>query len=628
MIEQSVMEDARKGVKLGTSAQSEAISGANQEWYMFTQQIRSILDDSQEAWQLYLENRPEGANFDNPDDAEGSSNIRTSAIAQAVDAVHAQQHLTNFPDQENFFEGRPLNDEAKTNRKMIESYMSQGLRKVDFLIKAFQDRKNLLLDGTSAVAVPFKRKTKRKAKYSWPKIFGIEIPIGKPRKTYVEEVASETTDFIPLRLEDWRIDPTADCWEDTPFLLKYYKKIEELQAIKEYQNTKDLTTYSTTLDESEFIKQQKLEYNGVEDFACMAMDKDGIGKHHALVMERWGDFYINGKHYPNHVLIWANESVFLYFGPNPYDHQEKPFIISQYNPVPNTLYGKASVKDAIPEAHALDDLNNTVLDILHNCALPWATYLDSDPTLEAYVDNEDVPLAPGKMIPVKSHDSIRERTFTLPNLPWIAEWAKTLREDIRESTGGVAYATGGITQEQGSRTLGEVQILANGTSTRFMALVGFYELTKLHRFIHINFENARQFATVPVFLTDFDKVVTPEILKLSEMEFEVTGSRSVMEANKTQQSRLEFMQNVVPALVQGGYAITNGDVLQINIAELAKDAAIDAKIPNVDERFKIVSSNQEISQQADNPMAAQLAAQNQQLTFGSGLDGQEQIQVA
>lgn len=627
MIEKSVMEDAQKGVKLNTSAQNEAIGGANEEWFMFTQQIKTILEDSQEAWQLYLENRPEGSNFKKPDSAAGSSNIRTSAISQAIDAVHAQQHLTNFPDQENFFEGCPLNEEGKANRKVIEAYMAQGMRKVDFLIKAFQDRKNLLLDGTSAVAVPFKRKTQRKAKYSWPKIFGIEIPIGKPRKSYTEQVVAETTDFIPLRLEDWRVNPTAECWEETPFLLKYYKKIEELQQIKEYQNTKSLTTYAVALDESEFIKQQKLEYNGIEDFACMHADKDTIGQHHALVMERWGDFFLNGKYYPNHVLVWANESVFLYFGPNPYDHQEKPFIISQYIPVPNSLYGKASVKDAIPEAHALDDLNNTVLDILHNCANPWATYLQNDSALEAYIDNEDLVLAPGTLIPVQSHDAIKERSFPLPNLPWIAEWAKTLREDIRESTGGVAYATGGVTQEQGQRTLGEVQILANGTSTRFMALVGFYEQTKLTRFVGISYENSRQFCTEPVFLTEFEKVVTPEMLKLSEMEWKVTGSRSVMEANQTQQTRLEFMQNVVPAMIQNGYATTNGQVLEINLAELAKDVAIDAKIPNVDERFKVVSMNQEVGQQAENPMTEQLAMQNQ-LTMGSGLDGQEQIQVA
>lgn len=625
MIENAVLET--KGQKLKPELQSEAMSGANHEWFLYTQMIMPILINSQEAWQLYMENRPDLQNFTSPDDSVGASSIRTSVIAQAVDAVHAQQHLTNFPDQENFFEGKPLNDIAKTNVKLAEAYIAQEMRKVNFLMKVFQDRKNLLLDGTSAVACPFQRKSKKKAKYAWPKIFGIELPIGKPRKTYVPSVQAEGTDYLPLRLEDWRVDPSVDEWDRTPFLYKYYMDVDAVKQIDGYQNTDDVTPYYQSWDQSESLKLQKLEYNDIQAFMAVGEDKDGIGEHKALIMERWGDFHLGGKVYENHVLVWANESVFLYFGPNPYDHGEKPFIISQYNPVPNSLYGKSSIKDAIPEAHALDDLNNTVLDILHNCALPYATYINSDSTLEAYIDNEDVPLSPGKMIPVQTHDSLRERSFPLPNIPWIGDWAKTLREDIRESTGGVPYATGGMTQDQDTRTLGEVQILANGTSTRFMTLIGFYELAKLTPYVQMFFENARQFMSEAVYISDFEKVLAPETLKLMEMEFEVTGSRSVIDKQKTQQGKLAFSQNILPLLMQNGYAVTNGEVLEVNVAEMAKDMAVDAGFQNVDDTFKIVSSQQEISQTPDNPMAAQQASQNmQQPVFGSGVNGPQPVQ--
>jgi hypothetical protein len=612
MIEESVLEGQKKKSKLTPSQQSEAISKANNEWFTCTQMIQPILEESREAWQLYLENRPEGSDFESSEEAVGRANIRTSVIAQAIDSVHAQQHLTNFPDQENFFEGKPRNEMAKTNRKICEAYMAQEMRKLNFLIKVFQDRKNLLLDGTSVVATPFKRVTKMKAVYTWPKFFGVELPFGKPKKTYKETVVSEGTDFQPLRLEDWRVNPTIDDWKESPFLYKYYAEVEALQDIKAYQNTKDLTSYQMANDQSEFLKLQKLQFNGVESLSNLAVGvgpQDGLSDTCALVMERWGDFFIDGKKYENHLMVWANESVLLYFGENPYDHGEKPFELSPYNPIPNSPYGKGCVKDAIPEAHALDSLNNKVLDILANCADPWATYLDSDAVLEAYMDGQDVVLSPGKMIPVKSHDSIKERSFVLPNLTWIGDWAKTIREDIRESTGGVPYATGGMTQGQDERTLGEVQILANGTSTRFMSVVGFYELTKLLGYAGKFFENARQFASEPVYVSDFDQVITPETLKLMEMDFEVTGSRSVMEQSKNQQARMNWMQNILPPMIANGYATTNGSVLEVDVAELAKDAAIDAKLQNADDRLKVVSKAQEISQQADNPIAAEQASQ-------------------
>lgn len=620
MIDESVFEGKKKKSKLTPSQASDAISRANQEWFTFTQQINPLMEDSREAWQLYLENRPEAMAYSSSEEASDGANIRTSVIAQAVDSVHAQQHLTNFPDQENFFSGRPMNEMAKTNRKLVESYMTQEMKKMDFLTKAFQDRKNLLLDGTSVVALPFKRKVKQKAVYSWKKFFGIEIPIGKPKKSYKEVVVTEGTDFIPLRFEDWRVDPTIPDWNDSPFLYKYYQSIDSLQATDAYQNTEGLTTYSDASDNSEFLKIQKLMFNGITapNNLAVGTQDTGLAATCALVMERWGDFWIDDKLYENHVMVWANESVLLYFGENPYDHQERPFALSPYTPVPNSPYGKSSIKDAIPEAHALDALKNQMLDII-SLSSPWFTYVDKDTTLEAYMDEGGLVLSPGKGVPVKSHESIKERSLPIPNLDWIGNIMTNLKEDIRESTGGVPYATGGINQTQNDRTLGEVQILANGTSTRFMSLVGFYEQTKLYRYADQFFENARQFVSDPVYVSDFEKIIAPETLKMMEMDFEITGSRSVMEKNNQQQAKLNFVQNILPPMLQAGYAITNGSVLEIDTAEMAKGMAVDAGIKDVDDLMKVITRTEEISQQADNPLAEQLAG---------GMNGLQPVQQA
>src|SRR5687768_11181787 len=96
-----------KPVKLKASEQDEIVKGSADRWKSYTQQWNEWLDRAAESTNLYSNNRPTAAEQAalSPDKT-GRSNVRMPVISQAVDAVVAQQHLANFPQDESFFKLR------------------------------------------------------------------------------------------------------------------------------------------------------------------------------------------------------------------------------------------------------------------------------------------------------------------------------------------------------------------------------------------------------------------------------------------------------------------------------------------------------------------------------------------
>lgn len=583
-------------VKLDSVDQDQLVAHGVAEWNNWTTAIQDFSERALEARQLYVENRPDFLEYEKPDDAAQSlSRVRRPALAQAIDSTIAQQHQASFPMDERFYKARPRNKLTADRMETYEKHVERRLSLVEFLINSLKDRKNMMLDGTSAVWHPFMRKTERKVNYSFPKFLGISIPV-KPSKSYQDAVTLEATGFIPLNFEDWRVDPNSDNFEEAPFIWRRFVPVDALKNTEAFETVDDLVTYEQQWnDESASNKRTQYEDMGIQQ--TYNKSDCPLAAEMALVYERWGDFYIDGDFYPNHVLVFANDAHFLYFGPNPYDHQLKPFTVSAYTLLPGTLYGKSQAQDIIPLCHALDTLLNQAIDIISRTGNPSFTYLTLDEALTEFFGNGEVSLVPGEGIPVKSHDSIRPIVWDRGAIQEIFAAMQQLKEEIRESTGGVPYTTGGESAEDQQRTLGEVQILASGTNTRFQLNIGTYEEQRLKPYLKMFYENDRQFMTEPVFVDDENEPLTPNVVKMMDLSFDVTGSRSIMTRSKEVQDYDFLLQNYIPKMLETEMAKTNGDIVEFNIPELFKRRLSMSSVKDFDNVMKVIPM-QEIPQEA------------------------------
>jgi hypothetical protein len=611
---ENIYTDDLKPVKVSSDQGDKLVQesiGRRRTWLDMTRQFR---DDALEVRQLYIENRPGGQAFASDEvEAESKSNVRMPIMAQSVDATLAQQHLGTYPTDERFFKADPKTELSKENQLPYEDTVEKRLSLLNFMHKSKMDRMNAMLDGVSTVWHPFCRKTRNRAVYKPRTIFG--IPFGKPRKSYVEQVYLEGTDFIPLNLEDWWIDPTVDDFDACNFIWRQWVSVEYLKTIKAYANTEDVTNFSTVSDDADSRLRQNYEMMGFDIDLTEA--EDAMSKSMAMLFEEWGDFYIDGELYENHVLIYSNESVFHGLFPNPFDHGYKPFSIGSYVPLPGTLMGKSLGKNIVPLVHAYDAFINGAIDIVNSSAAPVWTYLSSDNALVELFSEGKMIVEPGRVFPVQSHDSLHMHQGDLSHLNVVDLFMQRIKEVAQESTGGVNYATGGIQDLGPDRTATEVNTLASGTSTRYQDLIQNYEEFKLKRFLWMWFENDRQFLSEPLFAQD--EPLTPDMIQQMDFEFEVIGSKTAMSQSK-ESNALMAIFGMLPQMFQLGNFKVKGDVIEVDVGGMVTQFGRTNGSRNIDDYFNVVMTAEEAEQQQPTGLEEMINGLGQAQPGGSPLD--------
>lgn len=576
-------------VKLKAHAQDELVKASVRRWQANTEQWEDWLNRAAESCNLYSSNRPTGAELDRESpEGSGRSNVRLPVVSQAIDAVVAQQHLANFPQDESFFKLRPQNDVANKIQAQIEQHIEDSFEYIDLMAMAQKDRKSLALSGAEVVWHPWVFCKETEYEYHQNEIFGIKV--GPQRRKPTEVTRFEGTGFIPLHREDVRYDPTVDSIRDTNVTFRRWMDVEELKNVKSLQNLKDVDSYSNFHDPSQDRKDEYYRDWGIEPQYSDTSGETARGK--CLLYEEWGDFYLDGKFYENHVLLYSNERVFHGLFPNPHDHQQKPLSACPYLFMPNSLLGKSMAHDIIPLAHQLNTNINQANDIFSITANPVLTYLYNDPALKEYAKHGNLVTRPGMWIPVGSHDALRPVLFDRNVVQEILGLYNVIKQEVRESTGGVPYATGGASEMEADRTLGEVEILASGTSTRFQLVVQTYDEMRLKPFIKMAVSNLRQYTSQDIQPVDGEPI-TPEMLRQAKFDVNVTGSKAVMSRKKDFEDMLFVLEKIVPGLIQNGFARPDGTAMEINVPGMAEELLKMTAAKNLPDLYKVISPEQQ-----------------------------------
>lgn len=578
-----------KAEKLKPDQQDALIKNSVNRWLDYTRQWEGWLDEARESMSLYSDNKPSSkSKYVKDSDVSLLSNVRLPVIAQAVDSVVSQQHLANFPQDELFFQLKPQNKEGHEIKAALEQHIQDSLEYINFMSLAQKDRKALALTGCIAVWHPWVIQKERMAVYEEPSLLGIKV--GKPKRAIKEKVVFEGTGFVPLHIEDVRFDATVDFQDETNIVFRRWMPVEELKEVDGLENKDEIDTYSAYHDASGSRKDGYYSDWGIDS---LLLSDSSISRENCLLYEEWGDFYIDGKCYENYVLIYSNERIFHYFGPNDADHQMKPFTVCPYVYMPNSLLGKSLTHDIIPLAHAADTVVNQALDNGNLTLNAAYTYLPADAVLSAFLKNRDLVIGPGSRIPVQSHDSLRPLVHDRGGLQEAFSLYNIIKEEIRESTGGVPYTTGGTSGAEQDRTLGEVEILASGTSTRFQMINQAYDEMRLKPFMKMVVSNLRQYMTEAIISVDENELITESRMKKAIFDVNITGSKSIMSRKKDFEDLMFVVEKLMPALIQNGFAKPDGSSMEVNIPGLAKELIQMTAAKNLPDLYEIITPEEQ-----------------------------------
>ncbi len=589
---------------LNESQKSDLVAQTTNLWRNWTIQIQQLITESNENWQMYNANKPEMTPMNPGNDSKAvtesrRTGVRLGKIARSLDSVHAVQHNSTFPADESFFESTPNNDIGRTYQEEYETWAEKNLEDGDFITAMYNHRKNCMMDGTTVSACPYIRKVKRKVTYEYPKVkipvINVELTLDflPPKKNIDEKaVVYEGTIAKPLNFNDWRADPNVPIFEEAGFLRRWY---EDTWKIKRDYDLDEVNPYYTVM---EFWDSniEKTSTAGV-DWQWTVGKGEVEGKNKALLMVRYDDFVIDGQTYENHVSIVLNDKQLLWFGPNPYDHQMKPYVLTPYIPIPGLLYGKSAIRDSIIMAHAQDNAATKYLDIMSWGADPVFLVNTNDSAVRAH---GQIKIKPGLNIPVSIPGSIEQLPINLAEARSLLELVQLLDQQIENAMGSNPVFSGqDPAQEKGDITAFQVGAHIQGANNVFQSFMGIFNKTTLTPFMMMKWMNDQQFMSKSYFVAGFEAELTPDIIKQMDLDWIITAGDASLARGK-EVANLKELITLLPQWRAAGLIQFKQEIAEVDFIGIFKKLLLASGQDDVDKILKITGSNQEVVQAGSN----------------------------
>ena len=502
--------------------------------YQNWKQSRARLENKwRECWEAYLCD-VQSLYTQADDDSADRSRIARPVLYEAVEAIHANLLNAMFPANERFFSVIGKTEADHANARAIEEFLRSKLEDASFIEKYALFLKQAVITGNTVAAVPWRR-TRQTRRVEQPiTLFGVTVGY---QKTQQEKLIYNGPDFEVLDIFDFLVDPDATDFEQAKVIRKVERTLRELRQNPAYTNLEGLQPNTAHADADEANKRSRRRTFGLDE---PLNENQAIPK--ISLLEAWGDFEAGDQIYRNYVCVVANGGTVIRFEPNPYDHGWKPFIFTNFIPVPNEIYGIGAIEKSLGLQHAINTLTNQKLDVINLSINSPFTYLINDDVF----DPDTVVTQPGALIPVKSHDTLQPIQY-LNNFTVAFTEIADLKAEAQEATGVLKFFAVG--DNMPPRTATEVNALLNTGTQKFSSFLSHLEHTSLEPFLRIVFENARQFVREPESLrvcnrdgTLAFRMMLPELLKTAECHFRIDGSRGMLLKEQELKSISTFLQ--------------------------------------------------------------------------------------
>lgn len=577
--------------KTDRQKQAQLIS---RRWADSTVDLHAMIEDSRDGWDHYLHNRPQPsslantaktAQFDKANKEASKQGLRFGGIPKAVDSIMSVLHNQTFPADERFFRGTPQNDVARKYQELYEQHRANNFAEDNASEKLRLFLLTMCIDPAAAVAVSWRKRTKRNVTYEVPKLVlgGIEIPLpvlGLKKKVDEDYVEWEGTCLEPLDFNDWRADTTARSMEESWFIRRWY---EPCWKVEQDYDLKDVKPYHSVIEDivSDPLGNQKREASGL----TMPINKndEDEGKQQALLMICYDDFVRDGKVYKNHCSLTLNGSEEIWFGPNPYDHGRIPYEVQSLLPIPNQIYGRSLITHVLPSAAAIDTLLDNILQISSTWAKPIFEVDVNEP-----VFRKSTKVVNGKTYPVKRvGNAIRQVPVNIVNVSALQTALDRLEEYIRDNTGANQAISGGEFTQPANTTAFQVEAHMQGSNSRFQSMINTYS-TSLKNILQMSFSNDRQYKkkTEMVYIGEEEHELTPDLIRQMSFKWLIVAANANNTRGKQLSNYSALITQMLPPLIQAGLVKVSGEIPEFQLFEGLKQFLTLGGLNSFDQLFK------------------------------------------
>lgn len=442
----------------------------------------------QEAWALYL-GTPEAVEGQRQNYLYrvGESNydwrhrLNVGKAFEVVETIHGYLMGAIFPNND-WFSVTPTNSGYAELARVVRKFLSNKLYESRFQSYFSTYLRQLLVTGTSIMALPWRYETK-----AWKKNVKIERETESGWKTVEEtRVVKNRPDFEVLDVFDCFVDPWATNANDGDFIRRLVKtKAEVINCISSgyYKNIEAydvccLSPHGGVDPESR--KRVLRTYQGVNTTEPYSMtDK-------VEVLEFWGDVNLDGITYHD-VYATVIGDALVRFEPNPF-WAGKPFVIGSCFETGHTPYSIGVLEPSLGLLHQLNSITNQRLDNLE-LAIDEMWVLKQDSSLRP----EDVYTEPGKVFLVEEPDDLQPVQRGARDFVVSYQEASLLEQTIDKNSG-----TGNLISANAARsgervTAAEIQAVRDAGGNRLSNLHQHIESTSLHEMLRKTHRSMQQF---------------------------------------------------------------------------------------------------------------------------------------
>lgn len=404
--------------------------------------------------------------------------VSTGKAFENVETIMSHMMAAFFPNRD-WFEAVPVSPGYMELAELIKKYTHKKLHESNFITHWQSFLRQLLITGSSVIALPWRRET-----IKWKKKVPIEQIITNQDGTFnhgeklrfrtVEEdkIIQNCPDFETLDMFDCYFDPKAISVRDSDFIRRVVKTKAEMIDLFD-------AGYYTGLSKYEIVAAKPFygsDYTSAErqvlkHFEGIEVEGGYSWADHVELWEYWGDITINGTTYRDVCATICN-STMVRFENNPF-WCGKPFVFGTYIPINRSVNSLGVIEPTLGLLHEMDILTNQRLDNLELSVNSMWEHVD-DGTLA----QEDIYSEPGRVFSVTQQGTISP--IQMPNQFVITYDEQTVLEQrIDKNTGTGAGISANASRNAERVTATEIRAVREAGGSRLSIIHKHIEETAL-----------------------------------------------------------------------------------------------------------------------------------------------------
>ena len=451
-------------------------------------------------------------------------------IFQAVENLHNTIMSQLFPKSGRFFHvfGQGQADQEDASR--LETLLHHKLATQDFQSAFGIFLKQLLVTGNSVMMMPWHYEHGKRLRQVPIKRLGLTVGYAPQEQDVLLEQGPR---FDVLNIQDVYIDETVKDWREGTLIRRISKRLSQVLQEPRYIHTEAIAVALKDLTKND-----------------PKLNKLPSAEQPLTLIELWGDVWINGRSYENHVAVVVEETgTLIRFEPHGLQSGQAPFVFARLIPVPHEGYGIGAVEKSLGLQHAINALTNQKLDILNLCINSPFTYLLNDDVF----DPLSMDYRPGALIAVKNHDTLRPLPLVAQNITVAFQEIEDLKIEVMETSGSLRLMTGVLEGSSSTpRTATEVNTISENAHRKYDGMLMQLEQDCLEPMLQLVYELSKQFWIYPEELRFVEnqgstaryEAISPEVFQRSCCDIRVLGSRGQLKEEQELESILFFLKTM------------------------------------------------------------------------------------